>query len=234
MFRECFGFGYADMKSQLEGYLPAAVSQRILFVSRGLDWNQKVPKLRDATEAEIARIAGDWERIMGCSLAATNAEAGRAYLEEAGKTLMKPYDKGNRDPQLLGVLGLYEHAVGDDVKARAFLEAVAKGQVARPSVYLTLAQLRYLESEAHPDGPEEKFSSNQVAAVLTPLITAQSQSPVLEGTYLLMADTLSRGVVKPTPGQLSVLDEGVRLFWTDSTLADAVAKLRAQWGYAAN
>lgn len=233
MFRECFGFGFAEMEIRLERYLPKAVSEGIQ-VPLNADSGQAVPELRNATEAEIARIVGDWERIEGRSLKADNPELSREYLEEADKTLLKPYSKGNRDPQLLGVLGLYERAVGADNKAREFLEAAAKGQVARPSVYLTLAQLRYSESATHPAGPNGKLSSDQVAAVLGPLLVARNQTPSMAETYRLMADTWSHSAVKPTLEDFAVLDRGVRLFWRNFALANAVEKLRIQWGYAAD
>ena len=51
-------------------------------------------------------------------------------------------------------------------------------------------------------------------------------------TYRLAADAWSQSADKPAHENLAVLDEGMWLFWSDAELADKVAKLRAQWGYA--
>jgi hypothetical protein len=232
MFRKCFGFGFDTLKFKLERYLPNAAGELIGTRFSG-EWDPSVPEPRDATEVETARIVGDWERIKGCGLKTKDPGLSGLYLAEAGRMLSKPYAKGSRDPQLLGVLGLYEHAVGDDTKAREDLEAAAVGNVARPSIYQTLAELRYQELESHPERSDGKFSAAQEKAVLNPLFAARARPPAMSETYRLIAGVWSNSADKPTLGDLAVVDEGTRLFWTDTALADAVAKLRGQWGYSA-
>jgi hypothetical protein len=231
MFRECFGFGYLEMRSRLISYLPKAVDE-IPRVQVGPAPEFDLPKPRIATEAEIARMVGDWERIKGVSLKTKNPVLSRQYLEEAGRTLMRAYAKGNRDPQFLGVLGLYEHAVGADSQARDFLEAAARGPIVRPSVYLTLAQLRFIEFKARPDGPDGRLGTRQIPEVLGPLSAARAQVPAMTATYRLIADAWAHSAAKPSREDLAVLDEGVRLFPPDSALADTASGLYAQWGYA--
>jgi hypothetical protein len=233
MFRKCFGFGFDALKFKLERYLPNAAGELIGTRFSG-EWNPTVPEPRNATEVETARIVGDWERIKGSGLKTKDHGLSGLYLAEAGRMLSKPYAKGSRDPQLLGVLGLYEQVVGSDAKAQEDLEAAAIGNVARPGVYQTLAELRYREFESHPEGSDGKFSAAQEKAVLDPLFAARARPPAMAETYRLIADVWSHSADKPTLGDLAVLDEGTRLFWTDAALADSVTKLRKQWGYGAD
>jgi len=233
MFRKCFGFGFNTLQFKLERYLPEATSELIGTRFNG-EWDPSIPKPRDATEAEVARIVGDWERIKASALKTKDPGLSDLYLAEAGRTLSKPYAKGNRDPQLLGVLGLYEHVVGDDAKAREDLEAASIGNVDRPSVYQTLAELRYHDFESHLEASDGKFGAAQRKAVLDPLFAAMERPPAMSGTYRLIADVWSHSADKPALRDLAVLDEGTRLFWSDAALADSVTKLREQWGYGAD
>jgi hypothetical protein len=232
VFRKCFGFGFKDLKLKLGRYLPKATGELVGTRFTG-DWQPRVPGPRDATEVEIARIVGDWERIKGFTLKTENPALSSLFLAEAGKMLMKPYAKGNRDPELLGVLGLYDHAVGADIKARELLEAAAIGNVVRPSVYLTLAELRYHEFQTQAEGPSGKLSAAQVKAVLDPLFATRSRSPAMLETYHLIAEVWSQSAERPSLRDLAVLDDGVKSFWTDATLAAADTKLREQWAYRA-
>ncbi|MGD1032401.1 MAG: hypothetical protein ABSA05_14830 [Opitutaceae bacterium] len=229
-FRECFGFGYAEMESRLREYLPKAVSGE-LVLKFDMDWNPSVPKLRDATASEIGRIIGDWQRMKGIELKAANPELSAEFLRVAGDTLLAPYIKGSRDPQLLAVLGLYEQSIGEEKRAREFLEAAASDHMARPTAYITLARICYGEAKAHPRGRDGKFNSDQVASVLNPLLSARRLSPALQETYLMITDTWAQSEVKPTPADFAVLDEGISFFWRNRRLVDGVAKLRTFWGY---
>lgn len=230
-FKDCFGFGYAEMYTRLTRYLPVAVGH-LVKKEIHLDLNPLVPRLREATEAESGRIVGDWERIKGISLRASNPDLSREFLKQAESTLRKPYLHGSRDPRLLGVLGLYEYSIGADNNAREFLEAAVSGQAVRPTVYIALAQLRFQEARSNPSGPKGRFSNDQVARVLAPLLVCRNQPPAMAKTYHLIADTWAGSSVKPSAEDLSVLDEGAQLYWSDANLRESIGKLRRQWGYA--
>ena len=231
-FRDCFGFGYAEMESELARYFPLAVNN-LITRDVDIDLDPKLPKLRDATPSEVGRIIGDWERIEGNTLKFENPELGQAFLNQASKTLMKPYNDGSRDPQLLGALGLYEFPIDRDLSGK-HLQGAADGHVIRPSVYTRLAQLRYDAAQSHPTGPEGRLSADQLASVLGPLFIARQQPPAMVETYRLMAKAWSQSAIKPTKEHLAVLDEGMMLFWSDKGLADDVNALRSQWGYLPN
>jgi hypothetical protein len=228
-FRDCFGFGYAEMESELASYLPVAVNN-LITRDVDIDLDPKLPKLRDATPSEVGRIIGDWERIEGDTLKVENPELSREFLKQASKTLLKPYNDGSRDPQLLGALGLYEFPIDRELSGK-HLQGAADGHIIRPTVYTRLAQLRFDAAQSHPAGSEGKLSDDQLASVLGPLFTARQQPPALVETYRLMAKAWSQSAIKPTKEHLAVLDEGMALFWPDKGLADDVNALRSQWGY---
>ena len=77
---------------------------------------------------------------MRCCVVCKTAPSGRtgAASAAARAALIAPYVRGEREPPLLGALGLYEHAAGQDERARRFLEAAVAGKVVRSEVYLEL------------------------------------------------------------------------------------------------
>ena len=228
-FRDCFGFGYAEMESELDRFFPVAVNN-LITRDVDIDLDPKLPKLRDATPSEVGRIIGDWERIEGNGLKVENPELSREFLKQASKTLLKPYNDGSRDPQLLGALGLYEFPIDRELSGK-HLQGAADGHIIRPTVYTRLAQLRFDAAQSHPAGSEGKLSDDQLASVLGPLFTARQQPPAMVETYRLMAKAWSQSAIKPTKDHLAILDEGMALFWPDKGLADDVNALRSQWGY---
>jgi hypothetical protein len=228
-FRDCFGFGYAEMDAELTRYLSVAISD-LIKREVSIELYPKLPALRDATQFEVGRIVGDWERIEGNSLKHKNPELSQKFLDEASRRLLKPFNNGNRDPQLLGALGLCEFAI-DREHAAKYLEEAVQLHVLRPSVYIRLAQLRYESAMAHPSGPNEHFGAEQLAYVLDPLFLARQQPPAMVDTYRLIAKAWSRSAIRPTKEHLGVLDEGLKFFWSDTELASDVHELRSQWGY---
>jgi hypothetical protein len=233
-FRSCFGFGYGGMESRLKKFLPKAVREILAKeVDIDMDTSPTVPPLRDATAAEVARIVGDWGRLQGEALKPIDPNLSRELLEEAGRELAKPYANGSRDPDFLGVLGLYDYSVGQNAEAHRLLEEAVKSHVTRPSVYLRAAQLRYSDAASHPLGVEGRLGLTQVASILEPLAVAQTQPPAMIETYLLMAEVWSKSEAKPSSHDIATLSEARRLFWTDTRLTTAIDRLCAQWGRAA-
>jgi hypothetical protein len=227
LFTECFGFGFEEMKTRLEQYLPLA-SSAMLKVPIDADSIGKPPKLRTATETEIARIVGDWERMMGNLLSAEKPGLAKIYMEEAGKLFSKSSALTMRDPQYLGTAGLYHYSIGNEIKARELIEAAVKGPVFRPNVYLTLARLRYLDFLRLAGGSAERLSEKQVAAVLEPLVVALNQTPALAETYRLIANMYLQSTAIPSPEGFELLERGIRLFRDDTVLADRTRALRAK------
>lgn len=218
MFRACFGKGYGEMLLELRTH---AEWTRSKTAGVGAGRGEKIPEpapveLRPATEAEVGRIKG--ELMLAADLPA-----------EARRAMAIPYMRGERDPELLALLGLYEARRGDAVKARKFLEAAVRGQTSRPRAHVELARLRLQEERGKlRDG--EKLGAAQASAVLGPLYAARSLPPALPETYALMADVWENCRVSPTPAHLDALEEGLKFFPQDAGLCFAAATLRKRTG----
>jgi len=233
LFQECFGFGYAELQSRLSRYFAEAVKEPIGLRYQSLaEWPPERPSLvpRNATPAEIARILGDWERIEGDTYKPTSLAISDLYLNQAGKTLHESYAKGERDPQLLAVLGLYDYDTGNVAEARGFLETATQAAVQRPTAYFDLAQLNFSDAQAHPTAGD-KLSVQQTAAVLNPLFAAARQAPLKAAGYTLMADVWAHCVARPLPTHLAALRTGLKLYPRDAALTYAIARVHGQWDY---
>lgn len=123
--------------------------------------------------------------------------------------------------------------MGDDGRARKFLEAAARAKAVRATAYLELARLRLAEAAAQPGAPDGRLSEKQTAAVLGPLFTARSEPPALPEVYDTVAEVWDRTAATPTPENLAVLDEGVRHFPLDATLVYRDAALKTKIGLTA-
>jgi tetratricopeptide (TPR) repeat protein len=211
VFRECFGFDFAEAQVRLAAYLPIAVTRTVDFRPTKLAKLPPLP-LRNATDGQIARLKGDWERLEVPYVKALSPELAPKYLEQARRTLKRGYERDERDPRLLAVLGLCECDAGNDAVAREYLEAAARIGPMRPRAQYELARLRLAEFRAKPDGAAGGLSVGQTAEVLRPLFAARAESPPLPEVYELIAHTWASSDATPTRGHLAVLDEGVRLF----------------------
>jgi len=110
VFRECFGFGYAEMQSRLSRYLRVAVNDPFsvdfqdplgkLDFASGMDWPppHPFPVTREATTDEIGRILGDWQRMQGNMLRVRDPELSKEYLHLAGRVLERAYREDNGLP----------------------------------------------------------------------------------------------------------------------------------------
>jgi hypothetical protein len=150
-------------------------------------------------------------------------------------TVMKPFVVSAdriHDPRLLAVYGMYERDVGDDAKAHELLEAAARAGVSRPRAYAALAQLRYAEAMAKPQGRDGKLSAGQAAAILDPLKTALDHGPTVDLFDMAVAIwTNCEG--RPAAGDIDELVRGSGLFPRNTDLAYNAAVLCSQSGYPA-
>ncbi len=222
LFKECFKMNYRQMGLAIRGYIDFTAYRSPEYRAKK---GQQIPEpppfeLREATQAEVGRIKGDALRLAGHEAAAHLA-------------LIAPYMRGEHDPQLLAALGLQEHAMGDDARARKFLEAAARAMAVRATAYLELARLRLAEAVAQPGATGGKLSGEQTAAALGPLFTARGEPPPLPEVYETIAEVWDRSATMPTADHLAVLDEGVRLFPRNATLVYRDAELNAKTGLTA-
>jgi hypothetical protein len=230
MFRDCFGLGYVDVLERISDYLPDAVDGTVHVAP---EKPAALPRLepRLATELEIARIKGDWERLEIGYVKTRYPELASKYVDQARRTLMRAYDKGERDPRLLAVIGLCECDAGNGAGARQYLEAAVQGGVVRPRANYELARLRYAEAQKAPAAPDGRLSPAQATSVLQPLSVAWRQPPPLLEIYALTAEVWSRSAPALTRQNLAVLDEGVAYFPHNAPLIYQAAWLNARQGF---
>jgi hypothetical protein len=230
LFRECFGFGYAEARRQLGEYFLTALTKTLRLVPA-----EKAPlpplRLQPATRLEIARIKGDWDRLEIGYVKSHFPELTTRYVEQTRRTLHRAYDQGERDPRLLAIMGLCECDAGDDAAARPYLEAAVQGGVIRPRAYYELARLRYVEARSKAEAPGGKLSPAQATAVLHPLARARGQQPPLLESYALTAEVWARTDLALTRRELDVLAEGVGFFPWNAPFIYQVAWLNAQHGF---
>lgn len=230
-FQRGLGLDLAAADAALAAYLPAAI-RKTITLRPAHPLKPPVIELRNASDGEIARLKGDWERLEVGFVRKSSPEIAGKYLEQARRTLRHAYDRDVRDPRLLAAMGLCECDAGDDAAARAYLEEAARLGPLRPRADYELARLRFAEAGAHPAGRGGRLSAEQIAAIFTPLFAARAQVPAQVEVYELIAQVWTRAEYRPTRGHLDVLEDGVRLFPRRASLVYQAAALYADYGFA--
>lgn len=216
VFQECFDMTYQQIALLLRGYTQFTAYHYAEFRAKegGAGLAEAPPfELREATQAEIGRIKGETYRLGG-------------HPDLARTSLIAPYLRGEKDPRLLAALGLHERSVGRDDRARNFLEGAAAAKVERPRAYLELARLRFGDLKARAGAADGKLDSEQLRAVLDPLLVACSQPPPMGDVYELIAEAWIAAATAPTADDLQLLYRGaqrfparLRLIYLTATLA---------------
>ncbi|MDO8543567.1 MAG: hypothetical protein Q7S40_24260 [Opitutaceae bacterium] len=231
LFQECFGLDFATARQQLTAYLPEAMREKLALRPAQ---RPRLPDyaLRPASDVEIARIKGDWERLEIGFVKAQFPALTQKYLEQARRTLRRAYDHGSRDPRLLAAIGLCEVDAGNDVAARGFLEdAAARTKTLRPRACFELARLRFAAEGGQGASAGLRLTPEQASAVLTPLAAAREQEPPLPEVYMLIAEVWAACAEPPIREQLAVLEQGVRIFPRHTELVYRTAELNVRHGF---
>jgi hypothetical protein len=225
-FVECMGMNYGRVREILEKYLNALTKVKVLHrvAPRA---PRPIPRInvRAPTEAEVARIRGDWERRLVGYVQLRFPHHAEKYAAQARRTLTKAYAKGLRDPELLATLGLLECQQGDDAAARPYLEAAVKSQVIRPSAYVELARIRWDARVRASSTGAASLSEAEVRALMEILQTAREQAPPLVENYRLVARAWASTDTQPSAADLALLKEGTRFFPADVELLYATARV---------
>lgn len=219
LFKECFKQSYAEMLLNLRGYINytnhTSKIYKLKAGSRPLGGTPVV--LRDATQSEVGRIKGDAQRLAG-------------QPDRALASYRLAYARGEREPALLGAMGVAESEAGKADRARALLESAGKASLRRPGIYVELARQRLAAAKARPAAPEGRLDDVQVARVLDPLFQARRLGPALPQTYEVIGEVWSLSSTPPTAENLAVLGEGLRAFPRDTTLLYHLARIYARTG----
>ena len=231
LFHECFGIDFAAAERQLAAFLPEAMRDRLEL--------QPAPPprapdlaLRPASDVEIARLKGDWERLEIGYVRAQFPVLTAKYAEQARRTLRRAYDAGSRDPRLLAAMGLCEVDAGNDSAARPLLEeAFTRDEALRPRAGFELSRLRFAtwRGRQTADAPAV-LSSSDAAEVLAPLLGRGGLPPQLAEAYELIAEVWAACAELPTRVQMSQLEAGVRLFPRRAELVARTAELNLRRG----
>lgn len=168
--------------------------------------------MRDASWSEVARIKGEWERLVTRYVRKEFLQLEGVYLDQARRTLQRAFARGDRDPRLLATLGLLELDAGNEVAAQLYLEEAVGKSVVRPRVYVELAKFRFDQELARATRNDGKLSLAQTEDVLDILMVAARQAPSLSPVYELIADVWMNCVEEPGADDFAVIDEGIGLF----------------------
>lgn len=231
LFKECFRFSkgkakdgtetfkemsYKDMLMEIRSYCDFTVYEAKIYKAKeDVIIPPKPLEFRDATQAEVGRIKGETLVLAG-------------HDKPARTELIAPYQRGERDPDLLAALGLYDRAHGEAERGRKFLEAAFAAKTKRPDAGLELARIRYADALAAPAAPGGRLSAAQTTAVLEPLLAVRRSPPHMPALYDLVVDTWMRSAVKPKLDDVKVMIDGAQLFPTRMKLVYVAA------GYAAD
>lgn len=218
LFKSCFGVGFGGMEIRLRGYINATHYTSIELKPHGGGRLPDVPQpeFRPATQAEVGRLEADVLRL-----------AGRP--KEAHEALRVAYLRGERDPRLLAALGLDDLSLGDAARGRELLQAAVASAVDDPRAYLELGRLRLQDALAHP-AAGDKLSPEQMVGILRPLFDGRQLPPRSPEFYRLIVEAWAHSEVPPTERNLTVVDEGLRLFYRNTDLLMAAARLELQCG----
>lgn len=215
LFKECFRipksaknpqagykeYGYKDILLELRSYCDSTDYSPMEFRAKKGE-RLPMPKpmaLRDATQSEVGRIKGEALILAG--------EKTRARAE-----LIAPYIRGERDPQLLTALAVYDRNAGEDDRARKLLDYAVANKATGPDAYYELAKYRFADATAKPAGPNNTFSAAQTKGIIDLLLQARKQPPPIPSIYELMADTWIRRGEKSSREELGTLVDGLRMF----------------------
>lgn len=220
LFKECFNMTYKQMLMQLRSYAEFTVYQHKVYQAKkgGQDLIDppKPLALREATQSEIGRIKGETLLLAG-------------HNAKARTELIAPYIRGERDPNLLASLGLYERKHGEEERGRKFLEHAYAQKTGRPDALFELARLRYADALAKP-AADGRFSAAQLNSIIDPLLIARKTPPHMYQIYELVGDTWARSAVKPKKDDIIVLIDGAQLFPARLRLVFQAAVLSAEAG----
>jgi len=228
MFEACFGFGFSDLRDRLSDYLPKTV-EAMPRIRPG-----RLPPLPDfeverATQSQVARVRGEWERLAIGYVQRRLPEVREPYIAQARRTLRRAYDAGDRDPRLLATLGLCEIDAGEEENARRYLEPAVAGGVRRPRAYFELARLRFADLQR--GAPETKrHSFTELAPVITPLQQSLQQAPPLAEAAQLLGEAWARCEVSPNAAEFTELETNARRFAPQPKVTYALALALARHG----
>jgi hypothetical protein len=220
VFREYFKMSFADLGVEMRGYSNFTDYKEQNLKLKEQDRLAEAPPftLRDATDAESGRIAGEVLRLSGHQDASLN-------------WLIAPYIRGDRSPDLLAALGLAELSAAHTARARKFLEAAVAEKTTRTRAYLELGKLRFDEVRAKAATEKRAIDRAEIEFVTRPLDAALTHPPSMVEVYDTLARVWIESPVAPTAQQYAVLLDGARRYPRNFTLIHNAAAVGVKHAY---
>lgn len=105
MFRECFGFGFAQLEARLQLFLVGRKGKAppVLAQPTMVNWDMPARSMdfvetTEATSDQIGRMLGDWLRMAGNSMRGDDDALVAEFLRSAGRVLERAYRNDNGLP----------------------------------------------------------------------------------------------------------------------------------------
>ncbi|MBX3737596.1 MAG: hypothetical protein KF715_12945 [Candidatus Didemnitutus sp.] len=187
---------------------------------------------RSATEGEIARLKGNFERMEMLRLRSALPQVASTYEAAARRTVARGLRKAADDPKVHELAGLLEYETGHPDAARPHLDYAFAHHAAGTPALLALARLRLADMRIGlpADG---KLSVEALDRVLTPLFAARARKPPVLEIYQMIAEVWAQSAVAPTKRHLAVLFEGAQFFRDEPDYIVAAIELHRRHGYTA-
>lgn len=234
-FQRWFRCSYADAEHEMLNYLRVAIaSPEIIQVA---DVNRPLPELRNlklrmATEEQVARLKGNFERMEANRLRRDFPELAEKYAAAARRTFQRGLKAQPASASLRGLLGQLEFDLGNTAAARPLLEYAFAQNALGTRALVALAKLR-LDESRQGLAPEAKLPGGALERVLTPLFAARARKPPVLEVYQMIAEVWEQSAVVPTRGHLAVLLEGAQFFRDEADYITAAIQLHWRHGYEA-
>jgi hypothetical protein len=225
MVWECLGLDLKGLQSRLDDHAFGVGRQQIAAPANRPPAPPVV--VREATRAEVARTLGEAYLRLSNSVTRDPVAKGK-YLASAREVLEDARASGEADPPVFHQLGILAQEAGENDEAIAWLQRAVDGRVARPSAYLSLAELRLNRLAAADVGA--KLSAADTAAIWALLRAADSLRPRLPSTYGLGLAMWQNSAVRPTPADLMLLVDGVDAFPEETSLRRDALRLLNKLG----
>jgi len=229
LFRRFLAEDFAGAEASLRDYVGVAIAGPVRVALPPAP--EKDPEIREASQAEVARIVGDWGRMEGRSVGLQNADFQRECLEQADRLFERVYLRKTSSPDFLAAFGLYELQAGDAGRAREALSDATGAGVVRPRAYVEYARLLLADALPFAEQGVGDLSEKDYGEILHLLRVARRQMPSLLATYQVLAHAMEHAPARPGRDDMEALDQAVRLFPRDAHLAYKVATLYRRFGY---
>jgi hypothetical protein len=180
---------------------------------------------------EITLLKGDLQKLEIDFVRKRIPALAPKFSQQAKHTIMDSYIGASREPNVAGLMGLYEYEIGEFVVAKELLGVAAGAHIIRPRVYLELAKLLLKDSTKREEIDKSHIDRETALRVEALLKVGREQMPAQIDNYLTLCWLYQLVGSSINSEQWGILGEGIREFPLDYALLYDVASLRISCGY---